>query len=90
MKRQYYSVKFKAKVAREALKEDKTVPEIAAMNNVDPSMVTRWKNEVLANMENCFSKKRGPKPASNEKEMSKLFEKIGQLEMQNEFLRGKL
>lgn len=89
-KRQYYTTRFKAKVAREALKEDQTLQQIASTFDVDPSMVTRWKNEALENLAECFSKKRGPKPSDNAKEIAKLYQKIGQLEMQNEYLRGKL
>lgn len=89
-KRQYYTGKFKAKVAREALKEDQTVQQVGSAFNIDPSMVTRWKSEAIDNLADCFSKKRGLKATDNDKEVAKLYQKIGQLEMQNEYLRGKL
>ena len=89
-KRQYYSSDFKAKVALEALKEAETIQQLASKYDVDPSMVTRWKTEILDGASELFSKKRGPKAKDNKKELGQLYQKIGKLEMQNEFLRGKL
>lgn len=51
--RKTYSEAFKKKVAKEALESGKTAQEVAAENNVSPSMVSKWKQQLL---EGGFSK----------------------------------
>ncbi len=89
-KRSYYNAKFKAKVAMEAVREDQTIAEIAGKYQVDASQVTRWKADLVSGADEVFSAKRGRKAKEDTKELNELYRKIGKLEIQNEFLRGKL
>lgn len=52
--RRTFSARFKAAVALEALKEEKSVSEIAAERNITASLVRRWRDELLDNAEVAF------------------------------------
>ena len=56
-KRRNFSDKFKAAVALEALRGDKTVQEIAANRPPHPTQVSAWKWQVIEGMANVFSDK---------------------------------
>lgn len=93
MKRQNYNPEFKKKVALEALKEHKTLQEIAAEYQVAPSQVTRWKDELLDGAGLLFERgasKEAKKIKELEEEKSSLHQKIGQLSVQVDFLKKKL
>lgn len=87
-KRQKHSSTFKAKVAIEALQERESLSELAQKYEVHPNMITRWKKEFLERAPELFSK---PEPGKQqEKDLDKLYAKIGQLEMEKEFLKKNL
>jgi transposase len=87
-KRQKHSGAFKAKVAIEALQERETLAELSRKYAIHPNQITRWKKEFLERAPQIFEK---PQPAeNNEKEMEKMFAKIGQLEMERDYLKKNL
>ena len=57
-KRRNFSDKFKAAVALEALRGDKTVQEIAAKRQLHPTQVSTWKRQAIEGMASVFSDKR--------------------------------
>ena len=57
-KRKQYSNKFKARVALEAIKGDKTIAELSSMYGVHTSQIMKWKKKVLENIPEIFSNKR--------------------------------
>ncbi len=84
-KRQKHSGTFKAKVAIEAIQERETLTELSLKYGIHPNQITRWKKEFLERAPQLFDK-----PQNNEnhdKEMEKMYAKIGQLEMEREFLK---
>ena len=86
--RQNYSAEFKAKVAIEALKEQKTIAELAQLYQVHPNQISMWKKEFLENASQVFDKsKRRPK---EDEKLAKAFETIGQLKIENDWLKKKL
>jgi transposase-like protein len=87
-KRQNYSAEFKAKVAIDALKEQKTLSELAQFYQVHPNQITTWKKEFLENASQIFEK--GNRRPKDYFEVSKLFEAIGQLKIENDWLKKKL
>ena len=85
--RKRYSPEFKAKVAIEALKERSTMAELVAKFGVHSNMINRWKQEFLSRSAEIFSTK--PPEEDFETEREKLYAKIGQLEMENDWLKKK-
>ena len=82
--RRKFSSAFKATVAIEALKERESLAELSKRYEVHPNMISKWKKEFLANASAAFEGK-----PSEEKEVDteKLYAKIGQLEIENDFLK---
>lgn len=85
--RKKFSAELKAKVALEALKGLKTVNEIASMYEVHPNQVSNWKKQFCDGALSLFSKSPELKEKSTEDETNNLYRKIGQLEIENEFLK---
>ena len=93
MKRQNYNVDFKKKVAIEALRERKTMQEIATEDGIAPSQVTRWKDELIEGAGTIFERgtsKESKQLKEVEEEKSNLHQKIGQLSVEVDFLKKKL
>jgi len=86
-KRQKHSGAFKAKVAIEAIQERESLAELSQKYGIHPNQITRWKKEFLERAPQLFEK---PHPAEEEKDLEKLYAKIGQLEMEREFLKKNL
>jgi transposase-like protein len=86
-KRRQFSGAFKAKVAIEALKERETLAELSKRFEVHPNMISKWKQEFLERSGEVFDKK---SDADSEVDLDKLYAKIGQLEMANDFLKKNL
>jgi len=89
MKRKSYSPEFKAKVAMEAAKGLQTANEIASKFEVHPGQVAQWKRELVENVGDIFAKKNGKKPPDQDESHSKLYEQIGRLKVENEWLKKK-
>jgi transposase len=81
--RRNHTAAFKAKVALEAVKEEKTTVEIAEIYDVHPNLVTQWKKQLLERAADAFEKERTPEDGPSAKELNA---KIGQLVMENDFL----
>jgi transposase len=77
---------FKAKVALEAIREIETIAEIGRKYNIHPRQVQTWKADALKNFENLFIDKRKPDRV-NDNKLSELERKIGQLVLENDFLK---
>ena len=86
-KRRKFSGAFKAKVALEALKERETLAELSKRFEVHPNMISKWKQEFLERSAELFDKK---SDADSEVDPEKLYAKIGQLEIENDFLKKSL
>ena len=86
-KRRKFSGAFKAKVALEALKERETLAELSKRFEVHPNMISKWKQEFLERSGEIFDKK---SDADSEVDPEKLYAKIGQLEIENDFLKKSL
>jgi transposase-like protein len=87
-KRQKHSGAFKAKVAIEALQERESLSELSKKYGIHPNMITRWKKEFLERAPQLFEK---TQPAEkDDKDIEKLFAKIGQLEMERDYLKKNL
>jgi len=87
MKRQQYEAAFKAKVALEAVKGEKTVAEIASEFGVHPNQVRRWKDQLLSMLPELFSDRRKKREEDRDELEAELFRQIGQLRVENEWLK---
>lgn len=87
MTRRYLSAAFKAKVALEAIKGHKTINEIASEFDVHPNQVSTWKKTLLESSTEAFTRKNERREEDFEAEREKLFSQIGQLKVENDFLK---
>jgi transposase len=89
--RRIFDDNFKIKVVLETLKEQKTLSQLSSEFSVHPNQITEWKKQVLASLPNVFGI---PKPSISEEVQEEitapLFQQIGQLKVENEFLKKKL
>ncbi len=87
-KRKQYSPQFKARIALEAIKGDKTVPELASQYELHPTLINGWKRQLLDKASEVFQKEsKGQKGKENpEAEVNELYRIIGQLKVERDFL----
>ena len=85
-----YNEEFKAKVAMEALREQRTINEIAGQYQIHPNQVTKWKNQLIGNAKILFEDGRTKKNDKDKEELeSRLYQQIGQLQVELEWLKKK-
>ena len=90
VKRQPRSAKFKFKVALEALQGQKTINQIASEYQLNPGQVSQWKRQLQAQGETIFKNGSAPTERQQEKKESELYEQIGRLKMELEWLKKKV
>ena len=81
------AVKFK--VALEAAKESKTLAELASETGVHPNLISQWKVELIEEGPHVFSSNGAGQGHEFEKRESELYEQIGRLKMELEWLKKK-
>jgi transposase len=91
-KRKQHSAAFKAQVALAAVKGDKTINELASQYGIHPTLIHGWKKHLLAGADQVFSNgsKAVTADADAEAEKAELFEQIGRLKMELEWLKKKV
>ena len=87
--RRKFSGAFKAKVTIEALKERESMAELSKRFEVHPNMISKWKQEFVERSSELFDKKSDSETEA-EVDTNKLYAKIGQLEIENDFLKKSL
>ena len=87
-KRRHLTAEFKARVAKEALKEEQTIQQIAKDNDIAPTQVSAWKKELEERMTEIFDRKNAIDEAAQKQEKltARLERKVGQLVIEKEFL----
>ena len=88
-KRRSFSAAFKAKVALAAARGDKTTAELAAKFKVHPNQVSSWKKQLLEGAAGLFADGRRTKSDEAETNEEELYEQIGRLKMEVEWLKKK-
>lgn len=87
--RKKHTSSFKAEVAIAAIKERETLAELSARFGVHSTMISTWKKEFLDRSSEVFDSHNSKLESNFEKERTSLFAKIGQLEMEREWLKKK-
>ena len=85
--RRKFSADFKARVALEAIKNQKTLSELSEQFEVHPVTISKWKAEFLENMSVIFENGNEKKDNEGSPELEKLYAQIGQLKVENDFLK---
>jgi len=85
--RRKFSAEFKARVALEAIKEQKTIAELSYHFEVHPITISKWKAEFLKNISATFERVGSSDNPSDTVDLDKLYAQIGQLKVENDFLK---
>ena len=83
------TAEFKARVALAAVQGQQTTAQLATVHGVHPIQITQWKKQLLAGAAGCFAV--GAKTGDSQAALvTDLFERIGRLDMELEWLKKKL
>ncbi len=85
-KRRRFTADFKAKVALEALRGDKTIQQISARHKLHPNQVSMWKRQAMDGLGAVFSNGADKAGADHKAEVHDLHAKIGELTVERDFL----
>lgn len=90
MKRRNFTSKFKTKVVLASLKEDKTLAQLGQQYNLAPTQISKWKREFLSGAEQVFSSPNKQQKTEVETERDRLLKTIGELKVENDYLKKNL
>jgi transposase len=85
--RRKFSAEFKAKVALEAIKNEKTLAELGHQFEINPVTISKWKAEFLERMAVIFENGTSKTSDQGSVDLEKLYAQIGQLKVENDFLK---
>jgi transposase len=89
MKRKHYDGIFKARVVLDALRERKTLAELASHYSVHSNVITKWKRHAVSNLAELFTDKRDRERQDHEALEAELYRQIGQLTMELDWMKKK-
>ena len=87
--RKQYDSQFKARVALEAVKNQKTIAQIASEYSIHPNQVSKWKKQLLESLPKVFINRKTESEKGNEKLIDELYRQIGQLKVELDWLKKK-
>ena len=88
--RKTYTAAFKAQVALAAIRGDSTANELAAKHGLHPTLISNWKKTLLEGAETFFAEGGKSSRQAERPDPAELFEQIGRLKMDLEWLKKKL
>ena len=88
-RRKRYDSRFKAEVAIEAIKNQRTVTQIASEYGVHPNQVSQWKKQVLDQLPELFTNGRSKSTTDSDPLIDELYRQIGQLKVELDWLQKK-
>jgi transposase-like protein len=89
MAKKKFTAEFKAKVAIEAVKGNKTISELASEYEVHPTQIQMWKKQLLDSSKDLFSGKREKSDESVVQERDRLYTQVGRLAVELDWLKKK-
>jgi transposase-like protein len=89
-KRKRHSDEFKARVALEAVKGVRTLSELSSAHGVHPTVIAHWKRQLVDGAASVFSHGGGGNGRTEEEIAAPLYEQIGRLKVEVDFLKKKL
>jgi len=87
--RRQYSADWKAKIALEAIKGQRTIQEIASHYEIHPNLVTHWKKQLLEGAAEVFSNDKVTAAKGDEELKAELYQQIGKLQVEVDWLKKK-
>ena len=88
--RRNHPAAFKAKVALEALREQKTIAELSSLYGIHTTQITKWKRQALDILTAGFSEKQKKKQEDDRALVQELYQQIGRLKVEVDFLKKKM
>jgi transposase-like protein len=88
--RKMHGAGFKARVALEAVKGQRTMAELASQFGVHPTQIGQWKQQLLAGVPDLFGPARPKREKDDQELQAELFQQIGKLQMELEWLKKKI
>jgi transposase len=88
--RKHYSPRFKARVALEAIRGEKTLNQLASQFQVHPIQIGQWRKTALGQMADLFTDGRKRRGQDGEVEKDTLYEEIGRLKVELDWLKKKV
>ena len=88
-KRTKYSPAEKAKIALEAIKGELTLAQISSKYGAHATQINAWKKQALALLPDVFSDKTKQASTEHAVQLAELYEQIGRLKVENDFLKKK-
>ena len=89
-KRKKHSEEFKAKVALEAVKGVRTLSELSTSSGIHPTVIAQWKRQLIDHAAEAFHRGNGVGGRSEAEVTAPLYEEIGRLKMEIDWLKKKL
>ena len=89
MMRKSYDSKFKAKVALEAIRGERTLSELSSQYGMHVNQITKWKKRVLEQLPDIFSRKRQKQKEDVDELIAELYRQIGQLKVELDWVKKK-
>lgn len=89
-RRTIHSEEFKAKVALEAARGARTLSELSSLFKVHPAVISQWKRQLIREAPGVFATGRSGRERSEEEMTAPLYEEIGRLKVEVDFLKKKL
>ncbi len=87
MKRRQYTQAFKARVALDAIKGQRTVAELCSEYGVHSSQIAKWKKQLLDGAADVFARGQKGKEKQLQAEKDRLYQKVGQLQIEVDWLK---
>ena len=87
--RKSYDSRFKASVALEALRGERTLPQLSSQFGVHVNQISKWKKQALEQLPDIFSRKREKQKEDSDELVSELYRQVGQLKVELDWLKKK-